>query len=94
MEEDDVGAVSPRSNGAASPVAKETEAARVQGDASSKGAKLIEKEVAETGSVGWGVYAYYARNMGFVGVFVSVLAQIFCQVNTEYCVKFFILLHV
>ena len=53
------------------------------GDASSKGAKLIEKETAETGSVGWGVYAYYMRNMGFLGVMVSVLTQIFCQVNLE-----------
>ena len=33
-------------------------------DADSKGAKLIEKEQAATGSVGWAVYGHYFGNMG------------------------------
>ena len=56
-------------------------------DASSKGAKLIEKEVAETGSVGFDVYGYYLRNVGLFGSVVGILMQLVYQgtsIGTNY----------
>jgi len=46
------------------------------------GATLIEKEVAETGSVGWDVYSYYMRALGVAGVVACVSMQIFYQVTS------------
>nr|AHK05644.1 ATP-binding cassette transporter sub-family C member 1 isoform X5 [Tigriopus japonicus] len=44
------------------------------------GTNLIEKEVAETGSVGLQVYKYYMINIGLFGVVSGVVIQIFYQV--------------
>lgn len=43
------------------------------------GAKLIEKEAAATGSVGWKVYKYYASNIGACGVLSVFLFQLIYQ---------------
>ena len=56
-------------------------------DATAKGAQLIEKEVAETGSVGFDVYGYYLRNVGLFGSVVGILMQLVYQgtsIGTNY----------
>jgi len=45
------------------------------------GATLIEKEVAETGSVGWNVYGYYMKAIGLTGVILCLSMQIIYQVR-------------
>ncbi len=53
-----------------------------EGDAKDKpGATLIEKEAAETGSVGWDVYRYYMRAVGIPGVVTIVTMQVLYQVR-------------
>ena len=44
-----------------------------------KGTTLIEKEGVETGSVGWDVYLFYMKALGFTGVMVSLFFQILYQ---------------
>ena len=43
------------------------------------GATLIEKEATRTGSVGWQVYYYYFKNLGPLGAFLVIFAQIMYQ---------------
>ena len=43
------------------------------------GTTLIEKEGVETGSVGWDVYLFYMKALGFIGVFVSLVFQVLYQ---------------
>ncbi len=49
-----------------------------------KGATLIEKEVAETGSVGMKVYGYYMKNIGVTGVLLGVAMQLIYQVQSQH----------
>ena len=43
------------------------------------GTTLIEKEGLETGSVGWDVYFFYMKALGFLGVFISFTFQLLYQ---------------
>lgn len=60
-------------------------------DRAAAGTTLIEKEKAETGSVGWEVYRYYLRAIGVPGVVTVISMQVIYQVcrfvliNTEQC---------
>ncbi len=45
------------------------------------GATLIEKETAQTGSVGWEVYRYYLQAVGVPGVILVIAMQVTFQVS-------------
>eukprot|EP00095_Tigriopus_kingsejongensis_P003830 maker-scaffold2698_size13172-snap-gene-0.3 protein:Tk03830 transcript:maker-scaffold2698_size13172-snap-gene-0.3-mRNA-1 annotation:"multidrug resistance-associated protein 1 isoform x4" len=46
------------------------------------GTNLIEKEIAETGSVGLSVYGYYMKNIGWFGVVAGFAMQLIYQISS------------
>ena len=50
-----------------------------------EGGTLIEKEVSQTGSVGWGVYFYYFKNLGLLGSMTVLISQCIFQVYHPNC---------